>query len=260
MQERHQDRKRYFNEQATTTERYVIPYVEDHVKIDNDCRVLEIGCGEGGNMKPFLDRGCQVTGIDISKKQLDKARAFYDEMEFEGKLTLIDSDILKVNIAETGTFDLIFLRDVIEHIPNQEKFMAMIGSFLKPNGKIFFGFPPWQMPFGGHQQMCTSVLSKTPWIHILPKSVYRALLTLFKEPDRKIDALLEHVDTGITIERFHKIARNSGFSIAKNTYYLINPNYEAKYGLQPRKQFHLISLIPYFRNFVTTCYYCILSK
>ena len=260
MQVRHQDRKRYFNEQATTTEKYVIPYVEDLVKLNKDCRILEVGCGEGGNMKPFLDRGCQVTGIDISLNQIEKARKFYDEMTMEGELTLLGQDIYKVDLADTGTFDLIMLRDVIEHIPNQEKFMEIIGSFLKPDGKIFFGFPPWQMPFGGHQQMCNSVLSKTPWIHLLPRSLYKGLLRVFHEPKKKIEGLLEHVDTGITIERFQRIARDSGFKIAKNTYYLINPNYEAKYGLKPRKQFPFISIIPIFRNFVTTCYYCILTK
>ena len=55
MQERHSDSLRYFNEQALTTQKYVIPYLESLKKIDSSLSVLEIGCGEAGNLKPFLD-------------------------------------------------------------------------------------------------------------------------------------------------------------------------------------------------------------
>ena len=57
MQERHRNRKLYFDEQVQTTERYVIPYIEAVYPLHEGLRVLEIGCGEGGNLKPFLDRG-----------------------------------------------------------------------------------------------------------------------------------------------------------------------------------------------------------
>ena len=49
-------------------------------------------------------------------------------------------------------FDLILLKDVIEHIPDQERVIPYLKEFLKPGGRVFFGFPPWYMPHGGHQQ------------------------------------------------------------------------------------------------------------
>ena len=65
MQKRHSDRLLYFNEQIYTTRKYVIPFIEKHHDVTGDMSVLEIGCGEGGNLQPFLDLGCKVTGIDI---------------------------------------------------------------------------------------------------------------------------------------------------------------------------------------------------
>ena len=54
MQERHRNRLLYFNEQAETTEKYVIPYIEQVFPLHEGERVLEIGCGEGGKLKPLL--------------------------------------------------------------------------------------------------------------------------------------------------------------------------------------------------------------
>ena len=33
--------------------------------------VAEIGCGEGGNLKPFLDLGCHIVGIDIAENKIE---------------------------------------------------------------------------------------------------------------------------------------------------------------------------------------------
>ena len=70
MQQRHLDRKRYFREQADTTQRHVIPYIEVVKPITTLTRVLEIGCGEGGNLVPFLAKGCQIVGVDINSGQI----------------------------------------------------------------------------------------------------------------------------------------------------------------------------------------------
>lgn len=45
MQERHIDRKRYFNEQAQTCRNYYIPYIKSKIEYLPD-KVLEVGCGE----------------------------------------------------------------------------------------------------------------------------------------------------------------------------------------------------------------------
>ncbi|HPT44163.1 MAG TPA: hypothetical protein PLH52_09935 [Paludibacteraceae bacterium] len=57
MQKRHADRQNYFQEQILVTEKYVLPYIENTINISGEMTVAEIGCGEGGNLKPFLDLG-----------------------------------------------------------------------------------------------------------------------------------------------------------------------------------------------------------
>ena len=132
---------------------------------------------------------------------------------------------------------------------------------MKPNGKFFLGFPPWQNPFGGHQQICNSkILSRTPYFHILPKTIYRTILKIFQEPNVKIEALLEVKDTAITIERFQNILKEEEYQIEKRIFYFINPNYETKFGLKPRKAWKLISSMPYVRNFLITTNYYLISK
>ncbi|MCG6190730.1 class I SAM-dependent methyltransferase [Maribellus maritimus] len=260
MQERHTNKNKYFEEQGITTGKYVIPYLTDFIKIEAKTEVLEIGCAEAGNLKPFLDIGCKTTGIDISCRRIETAEKFYADHKNRNNLELICEDIYKYD-SSGKKYDLIFMRDVIEHIPNQEKFMGFVKRFLKPGGKFFLAFPPWQNPFGGHQQICgNKLLSKLPYFHLLPYGIYKFILKIFGENEKRIDELIDIKNTGISIERFEKIIKQEKYSIDKRTYYFINPNYETKFGLKPRTQSKLISSIPWLRNFFTTAMYYVISQ
>lgn len=261
MQERHHNRKQYFEEQGVTTSRYVIPYIETHRPVTDTTRILEIGCGEGGNLMPFVERGCEVVGVDLKPQQIEKANRFSVELYPAGKARFLAQNIYDSTPEDLGTFDIIMLRDVIEHLPNQEQFMAHMKTFLKPKGVVFFGFPPWRMPFGGHQQICHSkFLSKVPYFHLLPRFLYRAVLKLFGEPQGIIDELMDIQSTQISIHRFERIVASNDYRFAKKTLYLINPNYEVKFGLTKREQYGFIKAIPYFKDFLTTCYYCLIEQ
>lgn len=72
MQERHIDRKRYFEEQAQTCRKYYIPYIKNHIG-HLPHKVLEVGCGEGGNLLPFAESGCEVVGVDIARSRIEQA-------------------------------------------------------------------------------------------------------------------------------------------------------------------------------------------
>jgi len=255
MHERYTNRQLYFEEQTFTTEKYVIPYINEVFPITENTEVLEIGCGEGGNLQAFLNLQCRCVGIDINENQIDNARLFYEDHPHKDKIEFICSDIYEVDRKDLR-FDLIMMRDVIEHIPNQEFFMQYVKKFLKTNGVIFFGFPPWQNPFGEHQQVCKSKLSKMPYIHLLPASFYRRLLERFGENPA---GLLDIKATGISIERFHRILKKEKYLILKRDYYFINPNYEIKFRLKPKKVISLFRWIPYLRNFYTTAYYAVVK-
>ena len=259
MQKRHTDRDLYFKEQIYTTKKYVIPYISRFVDINSQTRVLEIGCGEGGNLTLFLDMGCECVGVDLIEWKIELGNKMFREHPNHEKVRLIYEDIYNVTTDDIGAFDLVFLRDTIEHIPNQHRFMGVLKQFLKSEGRIFFAFPPWPMPFGGHQQTSrTRLASSIPFYHLLPMSIYKGVLKLLGENERTIEGLKQIKETGIWIEQFKRYAHENGYSIDGETCYFINPNYEIKFGLKPRKLF-ILNKIPYIRDFSTTAYYCMLS-
>jgi SAM-dependent methyltransferase len=210
-------------------------------------------------MKPFLDKGYEVTGVELEAIKNEWANDFFANHPNRQNLTLICDDIY--NFSFEKKFDLIIIRDVVEHIHNQERFMDFIKNLLSDKGRIFIAFPPWYNPFGGHQQVCNNkLLAVLPYYHILPKVIYKGILKLGKEEQGRIDGLLEIKETGISIERFKRIVNKSGYQIAKEAYYFINPNYEIKFGLKPRLSWKIFRSIPYLRNFFITSYYCVLTK
>ncbi len=258
MFEFHGDRKRYFDIQVDNAAKYVLPFIEDKFPIIAGMRVLEIGCGEAGVLKPFIDKGCNAVGVEFDLVRIDWANIYLkDEIE-AGKLSFVGKDIYKTTVEELGgKFDIIIFKDVIEHIHDQSKMLAELHRFLLPKGCIFFGFPPWQMPFGGHQQICKNKwLSKLPYYHLLPKSIYKWLL---QRKSENVEEMMEIRETGISIERFEKITKETGYNIINKTHFLFNPIYEYKFNIKARKQFGIISSIPWFRNFVTTCVYYLIQ-
>ena len=70
MQARHTDRKCYFEESAQSSARYYLPYILQYHSVSNTDRILEVGCGEGGNLKPFAQKGCVITGIDMANVRI----------------------------------------------------------------------------------------------------------------------------------------------------------------------------------------------
>lgn len=262
MFEFHADRKRYFDIQVLNAEKYVIPFIEEKFPIKAGMRVLEIGCGEGGVLKAFINKGCKGVGVELDASRIVNANIYLPEDVAAGRLKFVVKDVYQVDVERdfNGLFDIIVLKDVIEHIHDQAKLIGWMKNFLKPatagnpGGIVFFGFPPWHMPFGGHQQICKSAISRLPYIHLLPKRIYKWILTNRKE---NIDEMMEIRDTRISIERFVRIIKKEGYCLLHTRHYFINPIYEWKFGWKPRTQSNIIKAIPFVRNFFTTCVYYI---
>lgn len=258
MQKRHTDRLQYFRELAQTSERYFMPYIKNFLDIDKPISVLEVGCGDGGNLLPFAKRGDEVVGVDISVNRINGAVSFFEHENIKARF--ICTDMLKLGEYK-GYFDLIICHDVIEHIDNKSEMLSKIEFFLKPSGFLFIGFPAWQMPFGGHQQIChNKLLSIMPFYHLLPGSIYKFILSLGGESKECINELLSIKNTKITIEVFEKLIAKTSFKIVDRCLFLINPHYEVKFGLKPRCLASVFSQMPYVRNFLSTSCFYILKK
>lgn len=260
MQSRHIDRKRYFDELARTSAEFYIDYLKPYKNIGAGCSVLEIGCGEGGNLLPFAKAGCRVAGLDLASGKIENARKFFTEHGARGEFAC--ADFLKTNPFENeGHFDIILIHDVIEHIEPEGKgiFFDRIKMYMKPDGIIFFAFPAWQMPFGGHQQICRSkVCSKVPFMHVLPVCLYKAWLKLWGEEQDKVDELLSIKRSRMTPEKFENLCATHGYHILDRILWLVSPHYKAKFNMKPRRLCRMMTHIPYLRNwFSTSCFYLI---
>ncbi len=259
MQERHKNRYQYFKELTVTSKQYIVPYIQKYNSVETGMEVLEIGCGEGGNLLPFAKMGCKVTGIDIAHCRIEEARSFFEKEQTVG--VFIDDDIFNIKGLEHG-FDIIICHDVFEHIDNKNVFLPNLSKFLKAQGVVFMAFPAWQMPFGGHQQICKSkFLSHCPFIHLLPRNIYKAILKLFGESDSCIKELLSIKQTRITIEHFEKMLVDTSFNVEDRQLWLVNPHYEVKFGMTPCKMPFVLSNIHFIRNFFSTsCWYILKCK
>lgn len=149
------------------------------------------------------------------------------------------------------------LHDVIEHINQKADFLKQLKAFLKPTGILFIGFPAWQMPFGGHQQISRNkVCSHLPFIHLLPKSLYKALLKAFGEKDDIVNELMNIKQTRTSIETFERLIKECGMEVEDRVFWFINPHYKQKFNLRPRKLWRSFYNLTYVRNFFTTsCWY-----
>ena len=102
--------------------------------------VLDLGCGLGGaSMALVRDYGAgRVLGIDLEAASIERAAA---AVEAAGL-----SDRIAVKLAEPGplpipdaSFDLVFTKDVICHVPDKAPFFAETFRVLRPGGAFAAG-------------------------------------------------------------------------------------------------------------------------
>jgi 2-polyprenyl-3-methyl-5-hydroxy-6-metoxy-1,4-benzoquinol methylase len=255
----HNDAARYFNYQYLHSKEYIVPLVSQYLDFSKKLRILEIGSAEAGVLKAFTELGHECVGVEISESRVNLAKKFMKTELDAGLISFFDSDVFKVDVDVLGgKFDLIILKDVIEHIHNRKILYEKFAEFLSPNGYVFIAMPPWHMPFGGHQQMLHNKLySRLPYFHLLPMWFTKQLLKWDKYP--YIDEWIDIKETRISINGFHREVKQHGFSIKEKTYYLINPNYQFKFNLKPRKQNRIIASLPYIKDFFTTTAYFLIE-
>ena len=179
------------------------------------------------------------------------------DVEEEFSTVLEDDNTSKQSISYEDKYDVILLHDVIEHVPTKEPFLAHLRKFMKTKGVLFVGFPAWQMPFGGHQQICRSKLcSHLPFIHLLPTPLYRLLLKTCNEEKGTMNELMSIKECRTSIELFERLIHQCGFSVTDQKLWFINPHYKQKFHLTPRLLPHWVWKVKYIRNFFTTsCWY-----
>ena len=114
-------------------------FIEREINYDKTTRILDIGCGTGRHSIELATRGYNVTGIDLSESQLnrakEKASAQNLSINFERhdarKLTFFDEFDLVIMLCE-GAFSLMETDEMNFQI------LRNAANALKPQGKLIF--------------------------------------------------------------------------------------------------------------------------
>jgi SAM-dependent methyltransferase len=96
-------------------------------------RLLDVGCAGGAFPVAARDAGFQATGVEPSRWMADFGRRTYGVNIVEG--------ILRPGMFPAGSFDVITLWDVIEHVPDPHHLLTLIHSLLKPEGWLVVNYP-----------------------------------------------------------------------------------------------------------------------
>ncbi len=113
-----------------------------------DSRVLDIGCYTGSLISDLSQTGfSDVYGVDVDSHAVVRGQKLYPALE--ARITSYDGVTLP--FAE-ATIDVVTMFDVLEHIPNVEKFLSQqVQRVLKPGGTLVFQTPnkytniPWEI-------------------------------------------------------------------------------------------------------------------
>jgi len=113
------------------------------------CSVLELGCGEGGNLIPLAERfpGSRFVGVDLSGASIARGQQTIAALDLKN-ITLIAQDILTFT-APAGAFDYIIAHGVMSWVPEpvRQHILALCGLCLSPNGLAYLSYDV--LP-GGH--------------------------------------------------------------------------------------------------------------
>lgn len=96
-------------------------------------RILDVGCAAGYFLRTAQRHGHDVHGVEISKAIAGEAiGALGADRVWNGTL----DEAVRVRGWAPGSFDLVTLWDVIEHVPDPQALLRTIRGLIKPGGKL----------------------------------------------------------------------------------------------------------------------------
>jgi SAM-dependent methyltransferase len=153
-----------------TVVRYRVARIEPYVA----GRWLDFGCAEGGYDAALLRAGAdEVVGADVEPERLEEAR---NQGLAHATYQLVDPRC--VLPFEDGSFDGVFMNEVLEHVVDQQQVLAEVHRVLRSRGVLALNCPNRWFPFEGHGIRVGGSLVRgpNPFVPWLPRRVSAHIL------------------------------------------------------------------------------------
>ena len=110
-----------------------IDHIIKKLDINNGDKVLDVGCGWGGMaLELARQKGCEVTGISLSKNQINYCKKKAKELGLDNQVSFELADYREIS----GKYDRIYSVGMFEHVGRKfyNKFFKSINKLLKKDG------------------------------------------------------------------------------------------------------------------------------
>ena len=112
--------------------------------LPKNAKIIDVGCNDGKFLSRLRESGFNdLHGLEPTKNMSERAI----NAGFGVFNSYLDSAKSREIVAETGLFDCVTLRQVLEHIENLSDFGVALRSLLKPNGLLVIEVPDAQSHF-----------------------------------------------------------------------------------------------------------------
>jgi SAM-dependent methyltransferase len=104
-------------------------------RLRDGARLLELGCGDGSAETKRLSKRFRLTGVDISARQIERARAAVPDAEF------LCADFTRLELPD-ASFEAVASFYVFNHVPREllEPLLGRIQRWLVPGGWLLTAF------------------------------------------------------------------------------------------------------------------------
>jgi phosphatidylethanolamine/phosphatidyl-N-methylethanolamine N-methyltransferase len=98
-------------------------------------RVLEVGVGTGLSL-PLYPRDVRITGIDVSREMLEKARARVGRRQMPHVEALLEMDAEQMSFPD-AVFDKVVAMYVVSVVERPDRLLEELHRVCRPDGEIF---------------------------------------------------------------------------------------------------------------------------
>lgn len=113
-------------------------------RLNQPARILEAGCGTGGNLRLLARFADQVIGLEPNPEAARYAR---EKTGFQ--ILALPLETAAASVADSS-FDLVALLDVLEHLEDDRQALSILSAKLKPGGRILVTVPAFPCLWSRH--------------------------------------------------------------------------------------------------------------